>query len=439
MKPVEVASSVAVGIFSAAGLVWGLQYYSRKRQAAKKAFGRELRQAEYCFAEDFCLCNNGSFAAVPRPILQLQQRLIAERERKPALWYRRQYDPKWFPSEGGHNRYAQAVMAVAEFVGAKSENLVLVENTTTGINCVLQNLPLTKGDKILLTTHGYGSFIKTVQYVCEKTGSEAVVLEIPVPIESEDDIVKLYADALEQHSNIKVAVIDHITCPSAILMPMERLAALCQQKDVLVLVDGAHAPGQVPLNLEQLPVDFYVGNLHKWLFSPRGCALLWVHPSHHDSIRHVITSHSTYAPTLMERFCFIGTRDNIPYYCATAAIKFHHDLGGLEAITAYNASLCGWAADMLAKAWSTEQLAIPAHMRAPFMAIVAVPETDAYPACPESCGKLMGAVFSHSGVIAAFSHFNERLWCRLSSHVYNCQDDYYKLRDAVLQVMQIDQ
>ncbi|XP_022094941.1 L-cysteine desulfhydrase-like [Acanthaster planci] len=439
MKSVQVASSIAVSIVSAVGLVWAIrQYYRRKQQTAVKAFGLELKQTAFCVDENIYLCNNGSFAAVPRQLLQQQQRLMEERERNAELWYRRQYDPKHFPSEGGLNLYGQAVMAVADFVGAKFENLVLVENTTVGINSVLKNLPLKKGDKILLTSHSYGAVIKTVQVVCEQTGSEAVTIKIPIPIKSEEDFIKLYSDALEQH-NIKVAVIDHITSPSAILFPLERLATLCHKKGVLVIVDGAHTPGQVPLNLEQLPVDFYVGNLHKWLFCPRSCALLWVHPSHQDSFQHVITSHHASASTLMERFCFIGTRDNLPYYLAPSAIKFHQDLGGLEAIADYNSSLIGWAADMIAKAWKTEQMAIPAQMRAPFMAVVAVPETDAYPGCPDTCGKLMADVFYCSGVMGAFSFFNGRLWCRLSSHVYNCKDDYYKLRDAVLQVIQKDQ
>ncbi|XP_071799087.1 uncharacterized protein [Asterias amurensis] len=402
-------------------------------------FGQDLKKQHFCIDENIAQCNNGSFGAVPRPVLEKQQRLIEKRERNPELWYRNQYDPGNFPNEDAHNinMYADGVHAVAAFVGSKPQDLVLVENATTGTNAVLKSLSFQRGDKILITSHTYRAVTKTVQFVSQQLALEIVVLEIPIPINSEDDIIKLYSEVLNDDKDIKLAIVDHITSASAILMPVKRIAELCHMNGVMVLVDGAHAPGQIPLNMEDLGVDFYCGNLHKWLFTPRGCAFLWVQPDYMNVISPVLTSHYQNEPTLMKRFCFVGTRDCLPYYLAETSIKFYNDLGGMDEIVAYNSTLASWAADMISKAMNTEKLQIPVGMRAPCMALVAIPETSLYPASARTCSRLMSDLYKQSQVFVAFSYFKQRLWCRISSQVYNCKEDYIRLRDALLEVLQL--
>ncbi len=370
-------------------------------------------------------------------IIFLHFRLMEKRESNPELWYRNQYDPSNFSLEEVHNinMYANGVDAVAAFVGSKPQNLVLVENVTSATNAVLKSMSFQQGDKILITSHTYRAVKKTVQFVSQGLGLETVVMEIPIPIDSEDDIINLYSDVVKGDKDIKLAIVDHITSASAIVMPIKRIAALCHMNGVKVLVDGAHAPGQIPLNMEDLGVDFYCGNLHKWMFAPRGCAFLWVQPDFKDVISPATTSHHQYEPSLMKRFCFVGTRDCIPYYLAETAIEFYNDLGGMEEIVAYNSTLSKWAADMISTALNTEKLQIPVDMKAPFMSLVAIPETSRYPACAETCARLMSDVYKHSRVFVAFSYFNQRLWCRISSQVYNCKEDYHRLKNALLEVL----
>ncbi|XP_033642857.1 L-cysteine desulfhydrase-like isoform X3 [Asterias rubens] len=444
MRSIEFESSVAFAVVSAICIMWMLRQYHRwsstsQKQSTRATFGHDLRKQHFCIDANVYQCNNGSFGAVPRPVLEKQQRLMEKRERNPELWYRNQYDPYLFSHEEAHNTnmYADGVDAVAAFVGSKRQDLVLVENVTTGTNAVLKSLSFQRGDKILITSHTYRPVKITVEFVSKRLALETVVLEIPIPIDSEDDIINLYSEVLKDDKDIKLAVVDHITGASAIKMPVKRIAALCHMNGVMVLVDGAHAPGQIPLNMEDLGVDFYCGNLHKWLFTPRGCAFLWVQPDYKDVISPVTTSYRQYDSNLMQRFCFLGTRDCIPYYLAETAIKFYNDLGGMEEIVTYNSTLSSWAADMISKALNAEKLQIPVGMRAPCMSLVAIPETSLYPACTETCHRLMSDVYKHSQVFVVFSYFNQRLWCRISSQVYNCKEDYTRLRDALLEVLQL--
>uniref|UniRef100_A0ABM0N1H3 Uncharacterized aminotransferase C660.12c-like n=1 Tax=Saccoglossus kowalevskii TaxID=10224 RepID=A0ABM0N1H3_SACKO len=225
--------------------------------------------------------------------------------------------------------YEEALLSIAEFVGANIENMVFVENTTTGINTVLKAMKFKKGESILINNLTHEAVSNTVVDVCDNPDLETTVvkLEIKLPIRSKEEIIQQYSDVLEDNPSVKVAVVDHITSSSAMVMPIKELIEVCKSKDVQVVIDGAQAIGQLQFNLGELGADYYIGNLHKWMFGVRGSAILWIHPKHYKSIKPLITGHN-YQQSLFNQFFNQGTRDSSAYFCAPAAIKFFEEIGG---------------------------------------------------------------------------------------------------------------
>nr|XP_054769956.1 uncharacterized protein LOC129277813 isoform X1 [Lytechinus pictus] len=350
-------------------------------------FGESLRAREYSFPAGTHTVNNGAYGCVPQRVLRKQKRLMDERETNPEMWYR-YLSPAM---------YKDAVKNVAEFVGAKPENLVLVENVTTDFSIV--------------------------------------PIKIPVQTTAKE-IIELYSRALDENPGIKVAMIDHITSFSAIVMPIKELVDLCHSHGVIVAIDGAHAPGQIPLRLEDIGADFYCGNLHKWLFSPRGCALLYVHPKHQRWIRTPVSSYNTLEENLQERFQDNGTRDSIPYYTVKNCINFLNYLGGLERVTAYNSELVQWAAEMLSKAWGTTWIELEENLRAPFMRLIVLPQTKKLLTF-KTHRELAYEVLKQHGIVTAITGDGKNTYLRISAQVYNYKEEYHALRDAISDILDI--
>jgi len=198
-------------------------------------------------------------------------------------------------------------------------------------------------------------------------------------------------------------------------------------------VDGAHAPGQLPLHLESLGVDFYTGNLHKWCFAPRGSAFLWVAPKHKEFIQPLVTSW-LYGKTMRDQFFMQGTMDHTPYLCVKQALKFYRSLGGRTAILDYVTPLLDWAQQMLCHALGTPVLPVPASMQAPYMRVLRLPENNKYTAIREDAEKFIDAIISER-VIVIIVAFSGHLWLRISGNVYNCREDYIILKDKLMEML----
>ena len=170
-------------------------------------------------------------------------------ENCPDEWFFLKLKTKWFES----------TKKVAEAVGCNPANLVFTRNVTEALNCVIKSISLSRNDAILITNHTYGAIKNTVDYYTTKAGAQIVIVDISFPIANERDICDLYANVLADNPHIKLAVIDHITSCSALVFPVEDLVKICKKHGVLTLVDGAHAPGQIPLDIEKIGADFYGG------------------------------------------------------------------------------------------------------------------------------------------------------------------------------------
>ncbi len=263
--------------------------------------------------------NHGSFGACPRPILALQAELRARMEREPVLFLAREVA----------GLLEDAAAEVAGFVGARPEDLVPVPNATTGVNVVLASLELRPGDELVVTDHGYNACNNAAEFVAERARARVVRAAVPFPLAGEGDVVEAVLAALSPRT--RLVLIDHVTSPTALVLPLARLIPPLRERGVEVLVDGAHAPGMLELDLEGLGADYYTGNLHKWVCAPKGAAFLWVAPRHQARVRPTVISHGANSPRpgrsrYQTEFGWIGTLDPTPFLCAPAALRF---LGGL--------------------------------------------------------------------------------------------------------------
>lgn len=233
---------------------------------------------------------------------------------------------------------------VAQMLGAAPEDIVFVTNATTGVNAVLRSLELHPDDELLTTNHAYNACRCALDEVARRTGAKVVVAEIPFPLAAEDEIVNAILGALTPHT--RLAMIDHITSVTALILPIARIVSELQSRGVDVLVDGAHAAGMVSVDLSGLGAAYYAGNLHKWTCAPKGAGYLFVREDKRDTVHPLTISHgeNTHRPgrsAFHDRFDWAGTIDPSPWLCAGIAARWCTALlpGGLAELMAKNHAL----------------------------------------------------------------------------------------------------
>ena len=262
---------------------------------------------------DIVFLNNGSFGACPKPVFEVYQNWQLELEQQPVEFLGRRHG----------TLMQEARKLLATFLGTSGENLFFVPNATTGLNIVAHSLKLEPGDEILTTDHEYGAMDRMWQFICQKRGSKYVRQPLRLPIESQEQVIETIWSGVTNRT--KVLFISHITSPTALTMPLKELTIRAKDAGIILLVDGAHGPGQVPIDLEEMGIDFYSGNCHKWLLTPKGCAFLYARPEVQSLIEPLIISWGNKSvedsPFIQENE-FQGTRDIAAYLSVSAAIKF---------------------------------------------------------------------------------------------------------------------
>ncbi len=262
---------------------------------------------------DIVFLNNGSFGACPKPVFEVYQNWQLELEQQPVEFLGRRH--------GTLMQEARKLLAI--FLGTSGENLFFVPKATTGLNIVAHSLKLEPGDEILTTDHEYGAMDRMWQFICQKRGSKYVRQPLRLPIESKEQVIETIWSGVTNRT--KVLFISHITSPTALTMPLKELTIRAKDAGIILLVDGAHGPGQVPIDLEEMGIDFYSGNCHKWLLTPKGCAFLYARPEVQSLIEPLIVSWGNKSvedsPFIQENE-FQGTRDIAAYLSVSAAIKF---------------------------------------------------------------------------------------------------------------------
>jgi isopenicillin-N epimerase len=387
-------------------------------------FGRPMLE-QWLLDPAITYLNHGTVGATPRRVLAAQQAIRDEIERQPARFMLRELTgirvgvPRPDPP-----RLRVAAAEVAELVGARGDDLVFVDNATSGVNAVLRSVPLRPGDEILVLDRGYGGVRNAVRFAARQSGAEVRVVELPEPVRDPGAVVAAIAAALGERT--RLAVMDHITAESALVLPLQEIAALCRQRQVPVLVDGAHAPGAIALDIPALGVDWYVGNLHKWAWAPRSCGILWAAPERQAALHPPVISWGLDQGMAME-FDDPGTRDPTHHLAAPAALAFMRELG-LDAVRAYNHDLAWQGARRLAELWEVE-LATPESM---IGTMATVPLPLALGSTPADAARLRDALLFEDAIEVQVHAWRGRLQARISAQVYNELADVERLGQAVL-------
>ncbi|BCX07939.1 MAG: isopenicillin-N epimerase [Fischerella sp.] len=286
--------------------------------------------------------NHGSFGACPIAVLSFQQQLRSQLEQEPLRFFTREWEPLL---DGAKSK-------LAAFVGTDVEDVVFVPNATTGVNSVLRSLIFYPTDEILTTNHEYNACRNALDFIASRTGAKVVVAQIPFPLDSPQQVVEAVIERVSPKT--RLALLDHVTSQTGLILPLQELVQQLQARGVDTLVDGAHAPGMIPLNLREIGATYYTGNCHKWLCAPKGAAFLYVRRDKHSEIRPLTISHGANSPRTDKsrfqlEFDWMGTDDPTAYMCVPEAIAFLGSLlpGGWDELRQHNHQLALQARQLL--------------------------------------------------------------------------------------------
>jgi isopenicillin-N epimerase len=375
-------------------------------------FGKPARSF-FGLAEGIAHLNHGSYGATPREVIAAQRAYQDELESEPSGFMQ--------------NRFPVLMRRAAEALGSylktRADQIALIENATSGVNAVLQSLALEPGDEILITDQTYGAVRNTVMHACARTGARLVDIRLPFPDPSDDAIVSAFATGLSART--KLAIIDHVTSPTALILPIARMAAEARGTKARILIDGAHAPGMFALDLSRIGCDYYTGNCHKWLCAPKGSGFLWTREAYLRETHPTVISHG-YGQGYEAEFDWTGTRDASAQFALPDALAFLDRLGAAD-IMEHNRDLALRAAEMLADTWNTRIGADRDHTGS--MAMIELP--IAGPASREGALETRAVLLERHGIQVPINAIDNHYWARISAQIYNEIEDYERLATAV--------
>ena len=367
-----------------------------------------LTRADFLIRDDITFLNHGSFGACPRSVFAQYQDWQRQLEDQPVAFLLRERQ----------SRMAQARQHIAAFLHVRADDIVFATNATSGMNIALRSLPLAAGDEILTSDHEYGAIDRLLDYKAAKSGARIVRHQVALPYTSDEDFIDaLFAKATPR---TRAIVLSHITSPSALIFPIAEICRRARQQGILTIIDGAHAPGQLPLDLEAIGADCYAGNFHKWLCAPKGAGFLHARAEHHRWIEPLVISHGwREGSDFVERNEWGGTRDIAAFLSVPAAIDFllENDWQGIMAR--------GHALAAEAQARICQRYGLPPLSQNHFAQMVTIP----LPPCDTA--RLKERLYDDYRIEIPVGEFMGRRQLRLSAAAYNHPDDLERLLAAL--------
>jgi isopenicillin-N epimerase len=376
--------------------------------------------------------NHGSFGACPSPVLEAQTCFREQLEQEPLRFFMREFEPLL---DNARNE-------LAAFVGAGADELAFVPNATTGVNAVLRSLFFDPGDELLTTNQEYNACRNAIDFIASRTGAKVIVAEVPFPIESQEQVIAAIVKCVSPKT--KLALLDHIVSQTGLIFPIKQLINELANFGVDVLVDGAHAPGMVALNLDEIGAAFYTGNCHKWLCAPKGAGFLYVRRDKQDSIRPTTISHGANSPRTDKsrfqlEFDWMGTSDPSPYLCVPVAINFMGSLwdGGWPELMAKNHALALAGRQIL-----LDKLGLPLPCPDEMvgsMAVVPLPDENSDVVAKGGIAPLQEAlweIFKIEVPVIPWPDSSKRL-VRISAQYYNTLSQYEYLAKALVELISL--
>ena len=372
--------------------------------------------------------NHGSFGSCPRPVLAFQRALRQRMERQPITFFVRQLEAL----------LDEARATLAGFVGADPEDLVFVTNATAGVNAVLRSLRFRAGDELLVTDHEYNACRNALDFVAQRSRARVVVARVPFPLRDPAQVVAAVLDRRTWRT--RLALLDHVTSQTGLVLPIERLVRELAARGIETLVDGAHAPGMVPLDLAALGAGYYTGNCHKWVCAPKGAAFLHVRRDLQAAIRPLVISHGANSPRtdrsrFLIEFGWTGTDDPTPFLAVPKAIECLRGLlpGGWPGVLHRNRELALAARRVLCETLGIEPPSPDSMIGA--LAAVPIPEAReaAAPKSPLYQDPLQETLLARHGIevpVIPWPAPPSRL-LRVSAQLYNHLAQYERLAEAL--------
>ena len=297
----------------------------------------------------------------------------------------------------------------------------------------LRSLQFKKGDELLTTTHVYNGVRQTMKYLAERSGLTYRELDVPLPLSGDDEIVRAIEKGIGPRT--RILNIDHVTSPTAVVFPVKCIVDMCAARGsaIDVLIDGAHAPGMVSLNIEAINPAYYAGNLHKWVCAPPASAFLWVRPDRQKGIHPPTISHFL-DQSFQSEFGWQATRDITPWLCVEDALTWLGRLGW-DKIMRHNHQMAVWAQAMLCERWGVRSATpLDGHMLGS-MATIPLPRQDAFRKKYETFQHLKAAIYDTHRFEVPIVDWGDQWWIRISCQIYNRPEQYERLADAVLRLL----
>lgn len=388
-----------------------------------------MNSQHWLLDRDITFLNHGSFGACPIPVLEAQTNFREQLEREPLRFLMREFEPL----------LDRARNELAAFLGTSGDELAFVPNATTGVNAVLRSLSFTPGDELLTTNQEYNACRNTLDFVASRTGAKVIVAEVPFPIESPEQVIEAVIKCVSPQT--KLALLDHIVSQTGLILPIKQLVSELAQRGVDVLVDGAHAPGMIALNLDEIGAAYYTGNCHKWLCAPKGAGFLYVRRDKQDAIRPTTISHGANSPRsdksrFQLEFDWMGTVDPSAYLCVAVAIDFMGSLldGGWPELMAKNHALALDGRQILLDKLDLSQ-SCPDEMVGS-MAVIQLKDAEFYALGKSGIAPLQEAlweIFKIEVPVIPWPDANQQL-VRISAQFYNTLPQYEYLAKALVEL-----